>query len=396
MRYKRYTLADLEESASRKRFNVVSFFAGGGGSSCGYKLAGGDMICVNEFQQIHADTYSANFPNTPVIVDDIKNVTGKSIREKIGDVDIDILDGSPPCPPFSMSGTKQKGWGKEKIAYGFKQERIEDLTFEQVRLVGELQPKVVVCENVKGLTMEYARAYLNMMISEFEKVGYTTDFQVLNGWEYGVPQKRQRVFIVSVRNDVADKVGINFLNFKSMIYPAPENENKAVIEDAIRDIQDDPKNIAEAKELCDAMKKSAKYKWMKRMPRDPNRVVSVGDDVVGPWYDKWIEHRRVRDKVLPERKNSFFQSRRVPWNQASHTLSEQGLKTSLAVHLHPEEDRVYTTYEAARIMTLPDDYIQTGNLNERLARIGLMVAPNCMKHLADSIYENILEPHERD
>ena len=395
MRYKRYTLADLEESASRKRFNVVSFFAGGGGSSCGYKLAGGDMICVNEFQQVHADTYSANFPNTPVIVDDIKNVTGKGIREKIGDVDIDILDGSPPCPPFSMSGTKQKGWGKEKIAYGFKQERIEDLTFEQVRLVGELQPKVVVCENVKGLTMEYARAYLNMMISEFEKVGYTTDFQVLNGWEYGVPQKRQRVFIVSVRNDVADKIGINFLNFKSMIYPAPENENKAVIEDAIRDIQDDPKNIAEAKELCDAMKKSAKYKWMKRMPIDPNRVVSVGDDVVGPWYDKWIEHRRVRDKVLPERKNSFFQSPRVPYNQASHTLSEQGLKTSLAVHLHPEEDRVYTTYEAARIMTLPDDYIQTGSLNDRLARIGLMVAPMCMKHLAESIYENVLEPYAR-
>ena len=407
MRYKRYTLADLEKSASRKRFNVVSFFAGGGGSSCGYKLAGGDVICVNEFQQIHADTYSANFPNTPVIVDDIKKLSGEQIREKIGNVEIDILDGSPPCPPFSMSGTKQKGWGKEKIAYGFKQERIEDLTFEQIRLVGELKPKVVICENVKGLTMEYARDYLNMMIKGgvdpdgktfegFETHGYTTDFQVLNGWEYGVPQKRQRVFIVSVRNDVADKIGINFLNFKSMIYPAPENENKAVIEDAIRDIQDDPKNIAEAKELCDSMKKSAKYKWMKRMPRDPNRVVSVGDDVVGPWYDKWIEHRRIRDKVLPERKNSFFQSRRVPWNQASHTLSEQGLKTSLAVHLHPEEDRVYTTYEAARIMTLPDDYIQTGNLNERLARIGLMVAPMCMKYLADSIYENVLEPHERD
>ena len=60
MRYKRYTLADLEKSASQKKFNVVSFFAGGGGSSGGYKLAGGDVICVNEFQQIHADAYSAH------------------------------------------------------------------------------------------------------------------------------------------------------------------------------------------------------------------------------------------------------------------------------------------------------------------------------------------------
>ena len=175
-----------------------------------------------------------------------------------------------------------------------------------------------------------------------------------------------------------------------------ENDPRPTIEDAIRDIQDDPKNIAEGKELCESMKKSAKYKWMKRMPKDPNRVISVGDDVVGPWYDRWIHHRNVRDKVLPERKNSFFQSRRVPYNQASHTLSEQGLKTSLAVHLHPEEDRVYTTYEAARIMTLPDDYKQTGVLNDRLARIGLMVAPMCMKHLADSIYENILEPYARN
>jgi DNA (cytosine-5)-methyltransferase 1 len=393
-KYFQYTLAELKKSSDRKLFNVVSFFAGGGGSSCGYKLAGGDMICVNEFQQVHADTYSANWPDTPVIVDDIKKVTGKRIREQIGDVEIDILDGSPPCPPFSMSGTKRKGWGKEKMAYGFKQERIEDLTFEQVRLVKELQPKVVICENVKGLTMEYARDYLNMMLKEFEDCGYIMTHKVLNAWEHGVPQKRQRVFMVGVRNDVADKIGMNWMTIGN-VYPEPNNKEKPVIEDAIRDLQTDPVNIAEAEELCESMKKSAKYKWMKRMPKDPNRVVSVGDDVVGPWYDKWIEHRRVRDKVLPERKNSFFQSRRVPYNQASHTLSEQGLMTSLAVHLHPEEDRVYTTYEAIRIMTLPNDYIQTGELNNRLARIGLMVAPICLKNLVESIYKNVLEEYAK-
>ena len=129
----------------------------------------------------------------------------------------------------------------------------------------------------------------------------------------------------------------------------------------------------------------------------------MGDDVVKPWYLKLIAHReKMIEKVkgyskpVPDAKFSFFQSRRVPWHQASHTLSEQGLKTSLAVHLHPSEDRVFTTYEAARIMTLPDDYIQTGKLNDRLARIGLMVAPMCMKYLADSIYENVLEPYARN
>ena len=89
-KYFQYTLDGLKKSSDRKLFNVVSFFAGGGGSSCGYKLAGGDILCVNEFQQIHADTYNANFPDTPVIVDDIRNVEGQQIRDIIGNVDIDI------------------------------------------------------------------------------------------------------------------------------------------------------------------------------------------------------------------------------------------------------------------------------------------------------------------
>ena len=199
-KYFQYTLAELKKSSDRKLFNVVSFFAGGGGSSCGYKLAGGDMICVNEFQQIHADTYSANWPDTPVIVDDIRKIEPQQIQQIIGGVEIDILDGSPPCPPFSMSGTKRKGWGKEKMAYGWKQKNIEDLTFEQVRMVKTLQPKVIICENVKGLTMDYARDYLNMMIKEFEDCGYIMTHKVLNAWEHGVPQKRQRVFMVGVRN----------------------------------------------------------------------------------------------------------------------------------------------------------------------------------------------------
>jgi site-specific DNA-cytosine methylase len=144
------------------------------------------------------------------------------------------------------------------------------------------------------------------------------------------------------------------------------------------------------------MKKSAKYKWLKRLEKNPKKVASVGEHVVAPWYEKLIAHRKKWGKSIPEAKFSFFQSRRVPWNQASHTLSEQGLMTSLAVHLHPEEDRVFTTKEAARIMTLPEDYVLTGTLNEQLARIGLMVAPMMMAYLAESVYEKILKPYAED
>jgi DNA (cytosine-5)-methyltransferase 1 len=396
LKYFRYTLDDLHKSADKKLFNYITFFAGGGGSSCGYKLAGGEVLFVNEFQQVAMDDYLANFPDTPHhITGDIKDVTGKQIMEmtglKVGE--LDLLDGSPPCPPFSMSGTKQKGWGKEKTAYGMKQKNIEDLTWEQIRIAGEMMPKVIVCENVKGLTMEYASEHLARMVNDFEALGYTTVYKVLKGHEHGVPQKRERVFIVSVRNDVLDAINMPFMCVAGEVFPAPES-TFVDIRGAIDDLQLNNENKVEAHELVEAMKKSAKWKWMKRLPKNPDRVVSVGDDVVGPWYDKVIRHRAKWGKTIPEKKTSFFQSRRVPWNQASHTLSEQGLQTSLAVHLHPEEDRVFTTRESARIMTLPDDYIFTGTLNQNLARIGLMVAPLQMKDLADNIYNNILKPYK--
>ena len=394
MKYFRYTLDELKQSSDRKLFNYISFFSGGGGSSAGYKLAGGNCLFVNEFQRVAMDTYLANWPGTPNICDDIKNVTGQQIMEMTGLQvgELDILDGSPPCPPFSMSGTKRKGWNKEKVAYGMKQKNIEDLTWEQIRIAGEMKPKVIVCENVKGLTMDYAQDHLNLMVRDFESLGYSTVYKVLKGHEQGVPQKRERVFIVSVRNDVLDAIGMPFMCL-SGLYPEPE-EVSPTIRDAIEDIQSDSNNVKESKELCDAMKKSAKYKWMKRLPKNPKTYVSVGDDVVGPWYDKVIAHRKKWGKSIPDKKTSFYQSRRVGWDNASHTLSEQGLQTSLSVHLHPYEDRVYTTKEAARIMTLPEDYKLTGTLNEKLARIGLMVAPLCMKYLIDEIYEQVLRPYK--
>ena len=392
MRYYRYTLDELKESSDRKLFSYISFFAGGGGSSAGYKLAGGDCKFVNEFQQVAVDTYLANWPDTPHICGDIKNVTGAQIMEMTGikKYELDILDGSPPCPPFSMSGTKKKGWNKEKMAYGMKQKNIEDLTWEMIRIAGEMMPKVIICENVKGLTMEYAKQHLDRMVTDFEALGYATTFKVLNGIHFGVPQKRQRVFIVSVRNDVMDDIEMPWMLISSL-FPEPADE-QPTLETAIGDLRFDNENSVEAFDLVESMKKSAKYKWMKRLPKNPDKVVSVGDDVVSPWYDKVIAHRKKMGKSIPEKKNSFYQSRRVPWNQASHTLSEQGLQTSLAVHLHAEEDRVYTTKEGKRIMTLPEDYVLTGTLNEKLARIGLMVAPIMLAHLASSIYKTILEP----
>ena len=391
MRNFRYTLEDLKNKSEQKLFTYATTFAGGGGSSCGYKLSGGDCKFMNEFQEVACDTYIQNFPGTPYLCKDIKKMSSEEvmITGNFKPRELDIFDGSPPCPPFSMSGIKQKGWNKTQMKYGHKQTNIEDLTWEIIRLCKDIQPKVIVCENVKGLTMSYAIDHLNKMVKDFESIGYTTTYKVMSGVNYGVPQKRERVFIVSIRNDVLEDVGLNFMTINN-VFPEPIDEDLS-IRTAISDLHDNEFNKKEAEELREYMKKTSKYKWLVKLPKNPNRVMSVGDDVVTPHYQELYEKGEIKKDEI---KNSFFQSRRVPWNQASHTLLETGLQPSVAAHLHPGEDRVFTTKEAGRLMTLPDDFILTGKLGQRLARIGLMVAPLQMHYLSKSIYSNVLKPYK--
>ena len=99
-------------------------------------------------------------------------------------------------------------------------------------------------------------------------------------------------------------------------------------------------------------------------------------------------------KNLSYVKYSGFQVRRVSWDKPSHTLTERGLQVGTMAHLHPDEHRGFTSIEAKKIMSLPSDYILTGDLNERLARVGLMVAPKQMEHLSRSIYEKVLLPYK--
>ena len=410
MKYFRYTLDDLKKSSERKLFNYITFFAGGGGSSAGYKLAGGNCLFMNEFQQVAVDTYLENWPDTPHhICDDIKNITGQQIMEMTGikKYELDLFDGSPPCPPFSMSGSKRAGWGKEKMAYGMKQKNIEDLTWEMIRIAGEMMPKVIVCENVKGLTMEYAADYMQRMIKDFEKLGYSSTWKVLKAHEHGVPQKRERVFIVCVRDDVLDKIDMPFMCL-SGVFPEP-SPIEPTIRDAIEDLQNDPDNIEEAKELTRLMKESSKGHWIygfETHPDFPNsgpclglkgindksKVISIGDDIVRPWFKEQIKNGIIKKE---NEKHSYYMSRIVPWDQASHSLTEQGLQPRFmgGNHMHPEEYRVYTPTEAKRIMSLPDDYKFHGTIDEKQARMGLMVAPIQMFSLVERIHQQILEPY---
>ena len=98
MKYKPYTMSDVYKGENKGLFSVISTFAGGGGSSTGYRLAGGKILAINEFVAEARATYSANYPHTPIIPDDIKKLSGADILAVAGVAvgELDLLDGSPP------------------------------------------------------------------------------------------------------------------------------------------------------------------------------------------------------------------------------------------------------------------------------------------------------------
>lgn len=185
-------------------FTVASFFAGAGGSSTGYRMAGFRVLYANEFVPIAQESYRENArPGTFVDGRDVRDVTAESVLDACGLArgELDVLDGSPPCQAFSTAGQREKGWGKDKkYEHGAKQKN-EDLFFEFVRLRDGIQPRVFVAENVSGLVKGTAKGYFLEILAAL-KVGYRVKCRLLDAQWLGVPQARQRVIFVGVREDL--------------------------------------------------------------------------------------------------------------------------------------------------------------------------------------------------
>ena len=205
MRYEPYTIDEVKKAGEQKVFTVISTFAGGGGSSTGYKLAGGNILCVNEFVDAALETYFANYEGTPSLNGDILELSGVEFLDKTGLKvgELDLLDGSPPCSAFSIAGRREKGWGTEKkYSEDKKVKNVEDLFFEFIRVANDIQPKVIIGENVKSIMFGEAKKYFNRIINGFQEIGYTAVGKSLNAADYGTPQARERCFFVAIRNDI--------------------------------------------------------------------------------------------------------------------------------------------------------------------------------------------------
>lgn len=184
-------------------FNAISTFSGCGGSSLGYKMAGFKVLWASEFIPAAQDTYRANHPDTILDTRDIRQVKASDILDEIGmqPGQLDLLDGSPPCASFSTAGKREAGWGKVK-AYSDTKQRTDDLFFEYARLVKDIQPKVFVAENVSGLVKGTAKGYFLEILQALKDCGYTVVAKLLDAQWLGVPQMRQRIIFIGVRNDL--------------------------------------------------------------------------------------------------------------------------------------------------------------------------------------------------
>ncbi len=184
---------------------VISTFSGGGGSSCGYAMAGFKVLWASEFIDSARETYAANFPNTILDGRDIRVVTAEDIMLATGlkPGELDVLDASPPCSGFSTAGKREKGWGKDEKKYSDKKQgAVETLFFEFARLLKGLQPRAFVAENVSGLVKGVGKGYFIEILKALEDCGYVVDAKLLDAQWLGVPQTRQRLIFVGFRKDL--------------------------------------------------------------------------------------------------------------------------------------------------------------------------------------------------
>lgn len=170
----------------------------------GYKLAGFDVVGCNEIDPRMNSIYVSNHHPKHNYLCDIRELFKMDLPEEL--YNLDILDGSPPCSSFSMAGSRSDDWGKEKkFREGQVSQVLDTLFFDFISLAERLKPKVVVAENVKGLMLGDAKEYMRNIIDGFDKAGYYTRYFLLNGRKMGLPQKRERVFFVCLRKDLAGK-----------------------------------------------------------------------------------------------------------------------------------------------------------------------------------------------
>lgn len=357
----------------------IDLFAGAGGMSLGAAQAGIDVILAIEKDSHSAYTYAANHPHTKVLVEDICAIGGKEIGDVLGEKALRngknmIVFGGPPCQGFSTSNQRTRN-ERNTCNWQF---------LEFIRIVKILSPDWVVFENVKGIMETAKGVFLDMILESFEKTGYTTSCHVLNAQDFGVPQKRARLFIIGSKHGM------------SISMPASGARPPTTVKEAISDL---PilENGADENVLpyrCAATSKYAR-ELRKGRKRCANHLVT-----------KNASHIIERYKHIPQGGNWECIPKRLMRNYSNRDGCHTGIYHRLCENepaivignfrknmlIHPTQDRGLSVREAARLQSFPDWYEFRGSIGFQQQQVGNAVPPYLSKAVFNSILNNRGKP----
>ena len=344
-------MLDIKKTKGTNGFSLVSTFSGAGGSCLGFEMAGFETLYANEFIEEARNTYALNHENVYIDGRDIREVTGKFILDKfnLSLGDLDVLEGSPPCSSFSMAGKREEKWGVSSTYSDTAHQVTDNLFFEFIRLLTELQPKVFIAENVKGLIQGKAKGYFIEILKAFKIAGYQVEVRLINASWLGVPQSRQRVFFVGVRNDLVKKFGV------APVFPEPLKYRYA-IKDAI--------NMYDSSLIDFETDESIELKS------------SVGD--------AWEQCK------VGEKSSKYFSLYRSNPNFPVGTITASA-GGSMASVTHPYYKRKFNLKEARALSGFPEDFELTGTFSQRFERLGRSVVPLVSFAIAQRIRDDILK-----
>lgn len=321
----------------KREYTSIELFAGAGGLALGMSMAGFHHIMLNEVDHDACTTLLSNRPDWHVAEGDIHKMDFKRYHDKV-----DLLTGGFPCQAFSYAGNKG----------GFEDTR-GTLFFELARAVKEVNPKVFMCENVRGLSTHDGGKTLSIIKNTIAELGYTLiEPRVLQAIKYMVPQKRERLIMIAVRNDLADKA-----TFK---WPSPYHRIMT-LRDAFYAGELFPTDVPASPGL--------KYPEKKRRVL---QLVPMG----GYWRDLPVDVQKEYmggSYILEGGKTGM--ARRLSLDEPSLTLTCSPAQKQTE-RCHPLETRPLTVREYARIQTFPDDWQFSGNLASQYKQIGNAVPVN--------------------
>ena len=326
---------------------AIELFAGAGGLALGLELAGIKTLEYVEFDKACCETLRANRSEWNIVCDDIHNVDFTAYRDKV-----DIVSGGFPCQAFSFAGKK----------LGFEDTR-GTLFHEFARCVKEVNPKVFLAENVRGLVSHDNGRTLRTIIDVLEGLGYTTQYQVLNAAYYGVGQKRERIVIIGIRNDL----NITFT------YPKPDAK-MTTLRQALKDC---PPSIGE--------EYSEKKRKVLELVPPGGCWVNLPEDVAKTYMGKSYYSGGGRRGM----------ARRISWDEPCLTLTCSPSQKQTE-RCHPEETRPFTVREYARIQSFPDDWKFCGGISDQYKQIGNAVPVEMARRIGVQLKKAIMDEESTD